>query len=697
MDGAAPVPCPLRSALTCYFPGRVEGAVTETLVLDRYRVVEKVAPRLGGEAFLAEDADSGAAVVEVHVLPPSAEAEQAFPAVRQAVEQLKLVPPGPLARALDVQWGPEGELVLVQEYQEGRTLADLTAASPLEPGRAREVLRGVLHALAVARRHGLSHGGLSPRRVLVDPAADDRVVLLDLGVMPLAQGGGLADDEAPYRAPGDARGPRADAFAVAIMALELLAGARARPGQPAPEPPPAAAQAVGAEFVKAVQALARADGSARAFDAGALLGLLPARRRRTRRARFSVRESWDGDIGPGTARLLQLGLRPEFRDRMPAEIRGTGTLAIEDDDAPIHFQTDSLRVRPAKTVEPSPAREATPLERTVVEPPPPPPPPPPSTDRPPPVEVRVAPRPMPPADSPFSSGGMVTAPPPPPPPARSTGRSDPFLGLEAALDVPGTADEPTLPVSEPSRLPAPVVLRLRGADAAWFLVAPKDHALDLGRERGNDIILRAFRGSAIENIDSNRISRKHLYVEHRPPEVLIACGQRANPTKASTYGTTIDGLRLPVEKRGAESVGTPTPLPVGRAFQLVLAGTSVRLEGRVAPGSLAVRLERKDGVGHTYVVLWAGTEATLGSGDDDALRLPAAGGVLPGHARLGIDMARGEFQVSPLAGALKVDGRDVPRGAWAPLASGLQVGGATLSARPCGDADFLVVASAIAV
>lgn len=693
--------------------------MTETLVLDRYRVVEKAAPRLGGEAFLAEDTGAGGGVVEVHLLPSSAEVEQAYPQVRQAIEQLRALPPGPLARALDLQWGPDGELVLVQEYQEGRTLADLLAAGGLEPARAREVLRGVLHGLAAARRQGLHHGGLSPRRVLVDPAADDRVVLLDLGVLPVAAatGGAAGAAEAPgagavdaaYRAPGDARGPRADAFAVAIMALELLTGERPQAGKPAPEPSAAAAQAVGPEFVRAVQALARADGSARAFDAGALLGLLPARRRRTRRARFSVRETWDGDIGPGTARLLQLGLRPEFRDRMPAEIRGTGTLALEDDDAPIHFQTEALRIRAAepraRATGPAPTPSGPPAP-TTIEPPPTATPP---AERPRPIEVRVEPRrssagdSSPSSSSPFSSSPSSsstesTAPPPPPPPAAArqpglaTARfDDPFAAVGAV------GGEATRPVPAPARLPAPLVLRAGEGALAYFLVAPRDHALDLGRERGNDIILRAFRGAAIENVDSNRISRKHLYVQHRPPQVLVACGQREGPTKASTYGSTLDGARLPAERRGAESVGVPTPLPVGRDFDLQLAGTSVRLAGRVLSGSLAVRLERKDGVGHAYVVLWSGAEATLGSGDGDALRLPAAGGVVPGHARLGLDMVRGAFQVTPHRGALRVGGQEVPRGAWVPLSSGLQVGDVTLAARPAADPDFLVVGSAVAV
>lgn len=624
--------------------------MSEGLILERYRRVEAAPARLGGAASLAEDTAEGDRLVEVHVLPGTPEAEAAFPAVRQAIEALRAAPPGPLARPLDLAWGPDGELVLAQEYHEGRSLADLQAAAPLAPERAREVLRGVLHALAVARRLGLHHGGLSPRRVLVDPAADDRVVLLDLGVMSLA-----ARDpaDAAYRAPGDARGARADAHALAVLALELLTGARPAVGQPAPEPPPAAAQAVGPEFLRAVQALARADGSARADDAGALLGLLPARRRRTRRARFAVREAWDGDIGPGTARLLQLGLRPEFRDRMPAEIRGAAAVPAAE-PAPVRFQTISVAPRP---VAPEPAPAPAPVALAPTAPPPP-------------LVVRVAPRP--PTETSLFAG-------------------------DAALTVPPPGGEVTQPLEAPARLPGPLVLRAGDAPTALFLLTPRDGALDLGRERGNDIILRAFRGPAIENVDSNRISRKHLYVQRRGDALLVACGQRDAPARASTYGTTLDGARLPVERRGAESVGAPTPLPVGRDFELVLALTSVRLVGRVAPGSLALRLARADGVEHEYVVVWPGAEATLGSGPDDALRLPAAGGVVPGHARLGLDMLRGGFQVTPHAGPVRAGGRDLPRGAWAPLDEGVVVGDTPLAARPAVDGDFLAVGASLAI
>src|SRR5688500_18613468 len=71
---------------------KVCAMTSEALLLDRYRVVNAVTPRLGGQAFLAEDA--GGAMVELHVLPSSPLTEQGYAPVRQAIEQLRGVAPG---------------------------------------------------------------------------------------------------------------------------------------------------------------------------------------------------------------------------------------------------------------------------------------------------------------------------------------------------------------------------------------------------------------------------------------------------------------------------------------------------------------------------------------------------------------------------------------------------------------------------
>lgn len=704
--------------------------MTETLLLDRYRKADELAPRFGGAAILAEDLERQGQLVEVHRLPATAALEAAYAPVRQAIDALQAIPAGPLARPLDVSWGPDGELVVVVEYQEGRRLSDVLAAERLAPRRAREVLRGALHALVLARRAGLFHGALTPARILL--GQDDRVALLDVGLGALPRPAPEPEQEtyeAAYRAPGDARGARGDAYAIAVLALELATGTRVAPGsKAAPEVAPEVSQTFGPEFVKAAQALVRLDGSARAFDAGALLGLLAASQKRTRRGRFTLRESWDGDIGGGTARLLQLALRPEFRDRMPEEIRGQRAVVEDEPGAEVKFveplpSRPSARTPAVAAAAPPPPPPATPsvrLTATNAEPPAPrtvspvaPPPTPPASELPKTVPIgRLSPQAQASTSAsaehdPFDFDASPIAPPPPPlavaappipwgarptgPPATLVPRTEPApatLGPQitvtpratgagshdsgALVTMPIKAQPPAEPV-----IPGSHLLFTPGGTKSWFLIAPKDQSLDLGRERGNEVILRAFKNNAVESVDSNRISRKHLGIARRGDQVFIG-------DKKSTYGTALGPTRLPPEGE--------TPLPP--TFQLTLAQTSVRLDGRVLAGGAAVRLTRLDSAGHQYLVAWAGPELTVGSSEaTDALHI-AHDGVVAGHARLVIDLARGAFLIGPKNGKVGVGGREVPPGQLAPLAGEpVQLGALALKARPARDDDFLAVSS----
>jgi len=655
--------------------------MTQTVVLERYRLDTPIEKRFGGEAFLAQDQERGTCV-EVHLVPADEGSQRAYVAVKQAIEALADVAPGPLARPLDLEWGPEGELVLVEDYREGRPLAAVMREQWPSPDQSREVLRALLHALAQGTRVGVPHGGLSPWRVVVGPQRE--VALLDLGAMPLAP---AAPDVGPYRAPGDVGGARADGYAFAVMALELLGGSRPERGRPGPLPPPAV-EAVGESFCAAVTALARADGSAKTHDAGALLSLLPPRRTRTRRGRLAVREVWDGEIGGGTARLLKLAMRPEYRDRMPDEIRGQAAAPAGGDEAPDELQfihtlpgvmlerprTSRRLARPAAAADAPAAEDAPgagePRGGTSIKVTPRDPAPAPAEAEP---EIRVTARP---------SAPTVDAPAPPEPTPATGADRDP-----ATIDLPPPSDAlmyaETIPPPHAReaastvapRLPEPLVLRAEGAGWATFLVASQA-AFTLGRERGNDVILRAFKGGQVEGVDSNRISRRHLGIR-REGGRLVAQDNR------STYGTSLDGRRLPPREAA--------PLPA--AFELQLAQTSLRMRGRADPGAGAVRLARTDGVDHHYVLLWAEAETCrAGSSEEDDLLLVPGSGVVPGHAWVKADLATGAFMVAARDGAVRVDGEEVPAGSWVEVGpKPVTLGQARLTARPASAADFLCV------
>lgn len=642
-------------------------------VLDRYLLEAPLPARLGGQAWLAEDPQRGARV-EVHLLEANPAREGAFPQVRLAIERLSHVPGRSLARPLQLEWDEEGRLVLVLEYHDGRALSTLLAHRPARPDEAREVLRGLLHALGVAARVGLHHGRLTPARVLL--GAENQVALLDLGLSPLLE---PAPQEAPWQAPGEARGVRADAYAVAVIGLELLCGARPERGRPLPVPAPAA-EAVGRPFIEALERLARADGSAQVFDAGALLGLLPPRRTRARRSRYTLSEVWDGDIGGGTARLLKLALSPQYEQRMPEEIRGN---PAEAESEAGRDELEFLSTLPGVFLTPRPAptragAQAADPEQTL----------PPSVPAPtisPPPAPPATPAPAPTVRLPREVPGLDQETIEEPPPEGAAPGLQPGGPSGLTTLAPSAAPPPVAPPPAAPRHTAPLLLRAGRAPQVVFLIPARGGQARLGRERGNDLVLRAFKGQEVDGVDSNRISRRHVTFSWQRGAFQIQ-------DEKSTYGSSLDGRRL--------GPGEATPLGSGSSFALRLGDGVLTFRGRCWPETGALRLLRDDATGHQYVALLGehGTVVRVGSGaDQDALLLPPEGGVRPGHALLRVDPASGALQIAAGEGSVSAGGHSLPPGVWADLI-GVQLGGVRLAARTLSSPyDFFSPAASLTV
>lgn len=132
----------------------------------------------------------------------------------------------------------EGDLFIVSEYVEGRTLREEIASGPLSPTETLDAGRAIAGALAAAHAQGIAHRDLKPENII--RRTDGQLKVMDFGlarhVHPQAAAAQMTrltlDGRAPgtpaYMAPEQLRGEpgdmRADVFAFGVLMYELATG-----------------------------------------------------------------------------------------------------------------------------------------------------------------------------------------------------------------------------------------------------------------------------------------------------------------------------------------------------------------------------------------------------------------------------------------------------------------------------------------
>lgn len=131
----------------------------------------------------------------------------------------------------EVGW--DGDLpYVVTEFVQGKNLKELIAVeAPFAIDRALEIARQAARGLEFAHQHGLVHGGLKPRDILISRAGD--VKLTDFGYASVAEAGetdqtrNLATGTG-YRSPeqmsGEAARASSDIYALGVVLYEMLTG-----------------------------------------------------------------------------------------------------------------------------------------------------------------------------------------------------------------------------------------------------------------------------------------------------------------------------------------------------------------------------------------------------------------------------------------------------------------------------------------
>ena len=216
------------------------GTAGRPLLAQRYRVIQRLGAGGMAAVFLAHDEklDRDVAVKRMHTSERDDIDARRFQ--REAKLGASLSHPN-LVSIFDTQRDDESVL-LVMEYVDGETLADLLARGPVEPSRAVEIVRAVAEALDHAHKAGIVHRDVKPGNVLL--GRDGSVKLADLGIAKAVERTDITATDtvlgtpaymAPEQLEGARLGPAVDVYALATLAFEMVTGQRARRGRTAVE------------------------------------------------------------------------------------------------------------------------------------------------------------------------------------------------------------------------------------------------------------------------------------------------------------------------------------------------------------------------------------------------------------------------------------------------------------------------------
>jgi eukaryotic-like serine/threonine-protein kinase len=208
-------------------------ALRESLLPERYRVIDRVAVGGMGSIWLAEDALLGRRVA-VKILAEQFAAQPLFVErfEREARTAAALSGHPNVITIYDVG-EHAGRPFIVMAYLSGGTLRDRIKAGRVDRAHAVQWLHQAASALDFAHSHGVVHRDVKPQNLLFD--GEGRVVVADLGIAraafeeSLTASGellGTASYISPEQAMGESATAASDRYSLAIVAYELLTGTK---------------------------------------------------------------------------------------------------------------------------------------------------------------------------------------------------------------------------------------------------------------------------------------------------------------------------------------------------------------------------------------------------------------------------------------------------------------------------------------
>jgi serine/threonine protein kinase len=200
------------------------------VIAGRYRLERLVGRGGTAEVWQATDTSLDRRVALKLVTAPHD--ESAVRAADEARTLAQLSHPS-LVQVYDAGTDTSGRPWVVMEYVDGQTLADAVRSSPLPVARIAEIGAAVADALAHVHARGMVHRDVKPANVLL--GKDGSVKLTDFGIARLVDAAkvtstgmmvGTASYLAPEQVSGEPVGPPTDVYALGLVLLETITGAR---------------------------------------------------------------------------------------------------------------------------------------------------------------------------------------------------------------------------------------------------------------------------------------------------------------------------------------------------------------------------------------------------------------------------------------------------------------------------------------